>query len=68
MIENMFTWYLKERLQEANTPTHVNNPPKKHTTRDKIKPLSYQRVGLENEQHGVIRLGYLIVPSRTRKC
>jgi len=50
MSENMFTWYLKEHLQKASTHAHISDPPKKHTTRDKTKPLGYQRVGLENEQ------------------
>jgi len=52
----------------VSTHVHVSDPPKKHTTRDKTKPLGYQRVGLENEQPRVIRLGYLIMPSRTKKC
>jgi hypothetical protein len=45
------------------TLAHLIDPPKKHTTMDKTKPLGSQRVGHENEQLGVIGLGYLVAPS-----
>ncbi len=47
---------------------HVGDPPKKPTTKDKIKLLSIQKVGPKNGQPGVIGLKYFIVSSRIRKC
>jgi hypothetical protein len=47
------------------TPIHVNDPPKKPTTRDKTKPLGFQRVGPDKKQHGVIRFRYFVVPFGT---
>ncbi len=47
---------------------HVNNLPKKLATEEKIKPLSFQKVGLESKQPGVIGLGYFIMPFKMGKC
>jgi len=43
---------------------HISNPPKKSTAGDKTKPLSFQRVGPQNEQLGVTWLTHLVVLSR----
>jgi len=48
-------------------PIHVNDSPKKLATKDKTKPLGFQRVGLKSEQLKVTGLGYLIVPFRMKK-
>jgi hypothetical protein len=40
------------------TFAHVGDLLKKPATRDKIKPLSSQSVGLENGQLGITRLGH----------
>ncbi len=50
------------------TPTCVNDPPKKPTTGDKIEPLNFQKVGFESGQPKVIELGCPIVRSITKKC
>ncbi len=60
---------MKERLLKAKQNfVHVNNLPNKLATREKIKPLSSQKVGLESRQPGVIGLGYFIMPFRMGKC
>jgi hypothetical protein len=69
MNGNVFMRYPKEHLLERKqTPTRVNNPPKKLSTRGKIEPLGFQRVGHENGCHGVTWLGHLVLPFGTRKC
>jgi len=50
------------------TFAHVGDPQKKPKTKDKTKPLGFQRVGLESEQLGVTKLGHFVVPFGTRKC
>jgi hypothetical protein len=68
MSGNVLAWYLKECLLEAKQiPIHVNDSPKKLATKDKTKPLGFQRVGLKSEQLKVTGLGYLIVPFRMKK-
>ncbi len=69
MNRNVFTQYSKKRILEAKqTHTHVSDPPKKPTTRDKTKPLSFQKVRPKSKQLGVTWFGHLVVLSRTRKC
>jgi hypothetical protein len=41
---------------------------KKLATRDKIEPLGFQRVGLENGQLGVIGCGCFVVQYGMKKC
>ncbi len=38
------------------TPTCVNDPPKKLAIGDKIEPLSYPKVGFESEQLKITKL------------
>jgi hypothetical protein len=53
MTENMLTWYVKEHLYKVrHIPADVNNPPKKHTTRDKIEPLGSQKWDLKTNNLG----------------
>jgi hypothetical protein len=60
---------LKEHLLEARqTLAHVGDLPNKLVIGDKIKPLSFRKAGPENGQLGVTGIGYLVVPSRRRKC
>jgi hypothetical protein len=69
MNEDVLTQYPKECLLEVKqTLVHVGDSLKKPTTRDKTKPVGFQRVGPKNEQLGVTWLGHLIVPSRMGKC
>jgi hypothetical protein len=69
MSENMLAQYSKEHLLETKqTLVRVSNPPKKLATRDKTKPLGFQRVGPESEQPRVIWLEHLLVLFRTGKC
>jgi hypothetical protein len=50
MNGNMLTQYLKECLLEVKqTPTCVSDLLKKLATRDKTKPLDFEKVGLESE-------------------
>jgi hypothetical protein len=63
MSKGMFTL-----LKAKQIPIRLGNPPKKLTTGDKIKPLSFQKVGLESKQPGVIGLGYFIMPFKMGKC
>jgi len=51
MSKYMLAQYSKEHLLETKqTLVRVNNPPKKLATRDKTKPLGFQKVGPESEQ------------------
>ncbi len=50
------------------TPTCVGDPPKKPSTKDKIEPLSFQRVGPKNKQLGVTWFKDLVVPFQAGKC
>ncbi len=60
---------MKEHLLKVKQNfVHVNNLPKKLATEEKIKPLSFQKVGLESKQPGVIGLGYFIMPFKMGKC
>jgi hypothetical protein len=47
---------------------HVGDLLKKPTTRDKIQPLVFQKVGPKNEQLGVTWLKHLVVPFGLGKC
>jgi hypothetical protein len=59
----------KEHLLEARqTFVHVGDLSKKLAIGDKIKPLGFQRVGLESRQPKVMWFKYFIMPSKTRKC
>jgi hypothetical protein len=49
-------------------PARVNDSPKKLATRDKIKPLSFQRVWLESGQLGVIGCGCFVMQYGMKKC
>jgi len=69
MSGDMLTRYWKEHLLKTKqTLVCVSNPPKKFTTRDKTKPLGFQRVELESEQPRVIWLGHFLVLCRMGKC
>jgi len=69
MSGNMLARYSKEHLLETKqTLVHVSNPPKKLVTRDKTKPLRFQRVGPESEQPKVIWLGHPLILCRMGKC
>ncbi len=69
MSEYMLAQYSKEHLLETKqTLVRVNNPPKKLATRDKTKPLGFQRVGPESEQPKVIWLGHLLILCKMGKC
>ncbi len=69
MSEDMFTQYPKEHLLKGKQIfAYVSNPPKKPTTKGKIKPLGSQKVGHDNEHPRVIWLRHLVVPSRMGKC
>jgi hypothetical protein len=69
MSRNMLARYSKECLLKVNkTSTCVSDSPKKFAIGDKIKPLSFQRVGPESGQPKVTWLGHLILPFETRKC
>jgi hypothetical protein len=52
----------------SETFAHVGDSIKKLKIRDKMKPLSFQKVGLKNRQPGVTRFEYFIMSFRTRKC
>jgi hypothetical protein len=47
---------------------HVGDLLKKPTTKDKIQPLVFQKVGPKNEQLGVTWLKHLVVPFGLGKC
>jgi hypothetical protein len=49
MSKGMFTL-----LKAKQIPIRLGNPPKKLTTGDKIKPLSFQKVGPMSEQPEVV--------------
>jgi hypothetical protein len=69
MNEEVLVQYLKECLLEGKqTPTRVNNPPKKLSTRGKIEPLGFQRVGHQSEHLGLTWRGHLVMPFKTGKC
>jgi hypothetical protein len=68
MSRDVFTWYLKEHLLKVRQIfARVSNLPKKPTTRGKIEPLDFQRVGPKSGQLGVTGFECLVVPSRTKK-
>ncbi len=46
----------------------MTDPPKKLTTRDKTKPLGFQKVGRKNEQSKVTWLRHLVMLSGRGKC
>jgi hypothetical protein len=55
MNENVFVQYLKKCLLKVKQNfAHVNDPPKKPSTKDKTEPLDLQRVGPESNMgyHG----------------
>jgi hypothetical protein len=52
---------------EANSYSRRQST-KKPVTGDKIKPLSFQKVGLKNRQLRVTWLVYFIMPFRMGKC
>jgi hypothetical protein len=59
---------MKEHLLKmTQTPIHLNNLPKKLVTKDKIKQLGSQRVGIKNGQPRVTRSEYLVMLSK-KKC
>jgi hypothetical protein len=69
MSINVLARYPKERLLEAKqTPICVGDLPKKLAIRDKIEPLSFQRVGLDSGQRRVTWLGHFILPLGIGKC
>jgi hypothetical protein len=56
MSRDVLTWYLKEHLLKARqTFACVSDLPKKPTTKGKIEPLDFQRVGPKSGQLEVIR-------------
>jgi hypothetical protein len=50
------------------TFTHVNNPSKKPINEDMHVSQYFQREGPKNEELEVIKLDYLVVLTRSRKC
>jgi hypothetical protein len=69
MNEEVLVQYSRECLLEwKQTPICISNPPKKLTTKGKIEPLGFQRVGHESEHLGVTWLGHLVMPFRMGKC
>ncbi len=48
-------------IRRKTNLTHVGDLPKKPTTRGKIKPLNFQRVGPENGQPRVKRLWHFVM-------
>jgi hypothetical protein len=68
MSKDVLVWYLKECLLKGKqTPTYVNDPPKKLAIRGMIEQLSSQRVGHESRCPGVTWVEHL-VPLGTKKC
>jgi hypothetical protein len=60
---------MKEHLLKARQIlVHVGDLPKKPTIGDKIKPLSFQRVGLESRQLGVIGFKSFVLLFGIGKC
>jgi hypothetical protein len=69
MNEEVLVQYLKECLLVGKqTPIRVSNPPKKFTTKGKIQPLGFQRVGHQSEHLGVTWFGHMGMPFKTGKC
>jgi hypothetical protein len=56
------------RSEVRQTPIHVGGPPNMLATKDKIEPLSSQKVGHQNKQPRVKRLVYFIMPYGMGKC
>jgi hypothetical protein len=50
------------------TLAHVGDLLKKPTTKDKIQPLVFQKMGPKSEQLGVTWLRHLVVPFGLGKC
>jgi hypothetical protein len=50
------------------TPVSINDPPKKPTIKDKIKPRSFQKVRLNNRQPKVTGFKYFVMPFGIEKC
>jgi hypothetical protein len=46
----------------------ISNLPNKPATRENIKPLGFQKVGLGSRQPRVMGLRYFIMPSGMKKC
>ncbi len=55
-------------IKSKTNSSHVGDLPKRPTTRRKIEPLDFSRVGPESGQPRVIGLEYLVVSFGTRKC
>jgi hypothetical protein len=69
MNKDVLAQYLKECVLEVKQIfAHVGNPPNKLITKDKIEPLSFQKVRHENGQLGVTWLKHLVVPFGMGKC
>jgi hypothetical protein len=69
MNGDVLAQYLNECLLKAKqTLAHVSDSPRKPSTGDKIKPLGFQRVGLESGQPRVTWLGHFVVSSKMGKC
>jgi hypothetical protein len=69
MSEDVFVWYLKKHLLKVRQILiHVGNPTKMPATKDKIEPLSSQKVGPKNKQPKVTRLMYFEVLYGMGKC
>jgi hypothetical protein len=67
MNGNMLIWYLKEcLLKSKQIIAHVGDSPKTPTTKDKTKPLGFQKMEHESKQPKVTWLGYFVMPLITR--
>jgi hypothetical protein len=68
MNKDMLTCYLKEHILEMKqTPACVGGLLKKLATKNKTKPLSFQKVGPKSGQLWVTWFKCFIMSSRTRK-
>jgi hypothetical protein len=68
MSRDMFSWYLKEHLLEImQKKNRVGHLPKKLVIKGKIEPLSSQKVGPKNKQHGITKPKYCIMLFKMRK-
>ncbi len=69
MSRDVLAWYIKEHLLKVRqTPVSINDPPKKPTTKDKIKPRSFQKVRPNNRQPKVTGFKYFVMPFAIENC
>ncbi len=69
MSGDVFAQYSKEHLLKVKqTRICVSNLPRKPSTKDNIKPLGFQKVGLENGQPKATWLRHFIMSFGMGKC